>query len=96
MKRLYHCSAHYDNKGLISYSTRVVNIQYNDKEQAKVILYNYRSSTTLQHMRKYIRLLEEEREFRLAHTIRTLYRIAGENKDKNWIIQDFDGKIMVI
>ena len=95
MKRLYHCSAYYDGNGLVSYSTRVVTIE-RVQDGTKITLYNYRSMTTLLHIRKYITLLESNYNYELAFRIRKLYEVAGKYKYSRYIISETDNRITVL
>lgn len=97
MKSLYNCTAWYDRCGLVSYNTRVVTIDTFIDENGKVIqpitLYNYRSNTTLSHIRKYIRLLNEECKYELARKVQMLYDYAKEHKNKQFIYMTARGDI---
>ena len=48
MKKLFNCSARYDDNNLISYFTQVVKIQ-----NGYTFVHCYRSNTTLSHIRKF-------------------------------------------
>ena len=95
MKRLYHCSAYYDGNGLVSYNTRVITIE-RVQDGTKVTLYNYRSITTLSHIRKYITLLESKGNYELAYRVRKLYEVAGKYKSSRYIINGTDNRITVL
>ena len=95
MKRLYNCTAWYDGNGLQSYSTRIITIERKDTDR-KITLYNYRSNTTLSHIRKYIHLLETQGDFDLSYRIQKLYEVAKQYKNNNFIISDYDGRIKVL
>ena len=95
MKRLYHCTAWYDGNGLQSYNRRIITIERKETD-CKITLYNYRSNTTLQHIRKYIHLLETEGKFALSYRIQKLYDIAKKYKNNRFIVSDFDTRIKVL
>ena len=78
-----------------SYRTRIITIESKDTEQ-KITLYNYRSNTTLSHIRKYIHLLETQGNFELAYRIQKLYDVAKQYKNSNFIISDYDTRIKVL
>ena len=48
MKKLFNCSARYDENNLVSYFTQVVKI-----ENGITFVHCYRSNTTLSHIRKF-------------------------------------------
>lgn len=65
MKRLYHCTAEIDKSGVISYSTKVVDIQ-EFNQFTDMLIYRYPSNTTAQHLRKAVRWFAEHNEQRLS------------------------------
>ena len=95
MKRLYKCNAWYDGNGLKSYDTRVITIDRKDTEY-KITLFNYRSNTTLSHIRKYIHLLETQCNFELSYRIQKLYDVAKQHKLACFIVSDYDTRIKVL
>lgn len=95
MKRLYNCKAWYDENGLQSYNTRIITFE-NKKGNTKITYYNYRSNTTLSHIRKYINLLEEQGNYYLAFRIKELYDCASQYKNEKWLVSDYDGRIKII
>ena len=80
MKRLYNCKAWYDENGLISYETQVIKYTYNGDKLVRINYKNYRSNTTLMHIRKYIKLLTDEGETEKAMHIQQFYDIGKLNK----------------
>lgn len=95
MKRLYNCTAWYDGNGLQSYDTRVIIIERKDTDY-KITLFNYRSNTTLSHIRKYIKLLETQGNYDWSFRIQKLYDVAKQYKTARFIISDFDGRVKVL
>lgn len=70
MKNLYNCSATCDSNKLNSYNTTVC---YYDSENEKIYLYLYRSMTTLSHIRKYVKWLNEKYLSKRANIIEAMY-----------------------
>ena len=70
MKNLYNCSATCDYNKLNSYNTTVC---YYDSEKEKIYLYLYRSMTTLSHIRKYVKWLNEKHLSKRANIIEAMY-----------------------
>lgn len=70
MKNLYNCSATCDSNKLNSYNTTVC---YYDSEKEKIFLYLYRSQTTLSHIRKYVKWLNEKYLSKRANIIKAVY-----------------------
>lgn len=95
MKRLYNCKAWYDENGLQSYTTRIITLEKKN-EDTKITYYNYRSNTTLSHIRKYIILLQEHGNYDLAFRIKKLYDCASQYKNEKWLVSDYDGRIKII
>lgn len=97
MKRVNYCQAWYDGNGMISYNTRIVNIEtkFDNTLLYKVTLVNYRSMTTLSHIRKYIELLEKQGNYGLAWIVQKLYDVAKKHKTANRVIWEWDGRIRV-
>ena len=97
MKRLYNCQAWYDRGGLVSYNTRVITINTYVDDNGKVIndivMYNYRSNTTLSHIRKYIRLLNEQCKYELARKVQILYDYANKHRNQQFIYMTVRGDL---
>ena len=82
MKRLYHCQAWHDENGLISYKTRVIEFKRSEFGISEINYFNYRSITTLQHIRKYIYYLIETGKSIIASYIEEMYNMARDKKIK--------------
>lgn len=81
MKKLYNCNAEYDVYNLKSYNTMII------KRDGDLVYYNnYRSHTTLLHIRRYIDKLCELNHFNdypslnFISIVCRLYKVARENK----------------
>jgi hypothetical protein len=61
MTKLYTCTAQCDENTLISYNTKLVNINRNE-DRVEINIYRYPSATSAQHLRKYTNWLREHNE----------------------------------
>lgn len=92
MKRLYHCTAYYDNNNLQSYDTMIITKSWDSKGREIITYYNYRSATTIQHIRKYIRQLWDNLAFDMSRKVSQLYQYAMRHKNQAYIYM-IDGEI---
>lgn len=97
MKRLYNCQARYDKNGLVSYKTRIINIEHYLQDDNTLLytvsMFNYRTTTTLSHIRKYIRILKETYQYELANKVQRLYDYANKHKNQIMIYMTVNGVI---
>lgn len=91
MKRLYNCQAWYDDTTLISYNTTVIKIVKKQDGFYTVIMRNYRSNTTLSHIRKFIKLLREKGQAYLSNKVQATYDKAFEFKNSRYVVNDILG-----
>ena len=98
MKRLEYCQAWYDDIGLVSYETRIIEFDYSVSLTPTVPFieyYNYRSKKTLLHIRKYIDMLRKTEQAFLADRIQSLYDFAKINKNIEYIYMSSKGEIVL-
>lgn len=91
MKKLYNCSAEYSTYSLISYNTEIINFNC---EEYLCVMRNYRSNTTLMHVRKYIKKLREEGFNGRGNIVQALYDYASKQKYYKYIVMDITRKII--
>ena len=84
MKKLYNCNAQFDEKNfdLVSYSTTVIHIEFDD-DAGEWLCAIYRASmTTMQHIRKYYEYLYNHNKQEIAKLIEIAYRVSIDEKGK--------------
>lgn len=92
MKRLYNCSAWCNQNDLRSYETLIIR-RYYKLDNTEVIEYrNFRTMTTLMHIRKYMKWLEERKCYRYADRLRILYIYSMKHREKRGFVM-IDGAI---
>lgn len=70
-KQLYSCSATVDKRGLTSYRTHTVEIS-----EDSIRMHLVHTSTTMQHVRKYVQYLTECGKDDMANIVDSLYRMC--------------------
>lgn len=81
LKKLYSCKAYASVDGMISYSTPLVSFEtYNNGFEVRV--YRYPSSTSNQHLRKYVQWLREQGHEDRAVTLRACLDYSIAHKEK--------------
>ena len=83
MKKLFNCSARYDENNLISYFTQVVKI-----ENGITFVHCYRSNTTLSHIRKFAQATNNT-------LVKDLYDMCIKGKYLCAIYNGFTGEVIL-
>ena len=91
MKRLYKCSAYCDDNNLISYRTQIITRYFDERGREMFVYYNYRSITTLSHVRKYVEWLRSK-GCDYWQKVQDLYVYAVAHKEQRYIYM-LDGVI---
>lgn len=91
MKKLYNCKAEYSIYSLKSYDTEIIDF---NSDTYLCIMRNYRSNTTLLHIRKYIKKLREEGCYGRANIVKELYDYASKHKYYRYIVMDMTRKVI--
>lgn len=83
MKKLFNCSARYDENNLVSYFTQVVKI-----ENGITFVHCYRSNTTLSHIRKFADVTNNS-------LVKDLYRMCIAGKALCAIYDSYTGEVIL-
>lgn len=84
MKRLYKCSAYCDENILISYKTKIIERLLDEYGREMFVYYNYRSMTTMSHVRKYVEWLRSN-GYNYWQRVQDLYVYAVAHKEQRYI-----------
>lgn len=90
-KQLYSCKATVNKQGLVSYNTRIVDIEDNN-----IKMHLVHTPTTMQHTRKYVQYLTECGEHELADIVYGLYRMCITRRAQDAMYDKEKDKFIVI
>lgn len=88
--QLYNCKATVSKKGLVSYNTQIVELN-----NENITMHLVHTNTTMQHVRKYIKYLKEQRQNDIANKVEALYRACIDHKAQYAKYNGIDGTFEV-